>query len=61
MIASDRIEKEAFVNLDLGALLSCHLLLSLLAGSVEVSPEEFGCSHMSSVSLSLAPSCGCTS
>lgn len=40
MIASDRMEKEAFVSLDLGALLSCHLLVSLLAGSVEVSPEN---------------------
>lgn len=57
MIASDRMEKEAFVGLGLGALLSCHLLV----GSVEVSLEQFGFSHMSSVSLPLAPCCGCTS
>lgn len=61
MIASDRMEKEAFVGLDLGALLSCHLLVSLLAGSMEVSPEQFGFSHRGGMSSSLAPSCGCSS
>ena len=55
MNAPDRMEGEAFVDLDLGASLHSGLLVSLLAVLMDVSPEQFGCSHVSRESPSSVP------